>query len=372
MKIYLIFVCICTILYFVNIEATDRCGRNWATIQPVSGPRPRNISAHTMVTMENKFFIFGGFYEGFGNGIYSWNNNLWSYNFNSREWRLLTSGNKGPSVRGFHGAVSDECESKMYVYGGVTYPPDFSNITVYGDFWSYDVDGANWKKISTSVNPGPRGDFGLAQLNGKIYLFGGVTDNSFTVVNDLWVFDPENPNKWNLLIANGAAGNPPARNTMQFRASEGDNKLYMYGGEDPLSGFGSFTDTWSYNPRTNKWTNITPPEANNLIPQVNNHQASTFIGSQFLIFGGETPGSTDGCGSPFPQNPSNNFWSMDVSDSPKIWKKITTSNVTPPKVKRHAGDDIGQCFCYYGGWDFACPPGQTWNNDLWCIRKPNY
>jgi N-acetylneuraminic acid mutarotase len=363
----------CTILYVNIVEGTPLCGKDWSVAKSESGPRPRDVGAHTMVANGKDFLLFGGFYEGFTEQVYRWNNNLWKFDTKKGKWELLSTGKEGPSPRGFHGAAMDDCDEKMYVYGGVTYPPDFSNITIYSDFWSYDVDDDKWTKIKTGgANPGQRTDFGLTQLNGKIYLFGGVVDSFFTVQNDLWVYDPDTK-RWTEL--NPIGTKPTPRNAFQFRASDSDNKIYLYGGENPQSDFGTFTDTWVYDVRTNKWTNITPSNINdNINPPVNSHLGSAVIGDKFLIFGGEAPsppGAEAECGSPFPQNPTNNFYSMDINNSPRKWKRITTQT-TPPKTKRHAGSSIGQCFCFYGGFDFTCPPGQTFNNQMWCIRKPNY
>jgi len=352
----------------------------WKRVQTY-GEGPTFIGAHTMVEYQESLYVFGGFLEDFELGIDIFYNNLWQWRSIDKTWILLDNGT-GPVPRAFQGASTSTVNSDMYMYGGVTYLQQnqtFSNIVIFGDFWAWNFPTNTWTEVTPlNAGPGLRGDMGMAYLNGKVYLFGGIANQFFTDRNDLWAYDIAT-NTWTNLIPDGQPGSPPPRHSTQFRSSTFDNKIYLYGGEVTATAFGTLEDTWVYDPALNTWTNITPPDNLNLDPAVNNFQGSTIVGTKFTIFGGESDQDNFGapgliCGAPFSvaatQQPTNNTWVFDIRPTQRRWVQLFPNQFKlPPALKRHTAEHIGECFYIFGGWNFpACPPGQVWNNDIWVFK----
>jgi len=315
-------------------------------------------------------FVFGGFLEDFENNTDVYYNNLWKFDLLDRHWTLEDAGT-GPSPRAFHGSTISSLHAALYVYGGATYNEQgyvFSNITIYDDFWAWNLATSSWSRIiANNFGPGPRAQVVLAYAQGKIYLFGGVVNSFFSESNDLWAYDIET-NLWTNLIASGDINSPSPRSTYQLQQNPLDARIYLYGGEGPATeGFPTYNDTWMYSIANNNWTNITPNSQNN--PLKNNLQAGVLVGRKFILPGGESPGGISGCGAPFPQNPTNTTWVFDIQNHSWSLEFQSETNLIP--LKRHAGaaDIFGPCVYIFGGWNFpSCPPGQVWNNDIYSLH----
>jgi len=345
------------------VRSTE-CHRDRWTKVATTGPRPTNINGHTMVDYLGHLFVFGGLWDSFINATNTFYKTLWKFNSLTDSWSIQDTGT-GPSERAFHGAAVSPLTADMFVYGGITYNGDFSNITIYGDFWRWDFFGHNWASVTLfpgSPNPGPRADFGMTSVGGQLYMFGGIRNEFFTDTNELWRFNPLT-RIWTLLKAESTDGSSPSpRHAVEFVASEFQHKIYLYGGEITAEGFAIASDTWVYNVLTNTWTDITPSDPHNIEPP-RFYSGTALIGRKLALYGGDSPGGIDGCGAPFPQNPQNDTWEFDTIT--KVWTRLFPI-VSPPRLKRLAGASIGTCFFIHGGFDF--PECQVWNNDLWTLR----
>jgi hypothetical protein len=261
----------------------------------------------------------------------------------------------------------------MLVYGGITYEGFFENIQLKGDFWSWDYLGRFWEQITPEPNtttPGPRVEHSAVFLNGQMFLFGGVVNEFFSDSNELWSYNPST-NLWTLLTVEGDPNSPSPRHAYQLIGSELDQKIFLYGGEG-LVGFEfiQLNDTWVYDLATNTWTDITPPAACNILPPKNSYRGTTLVAEKIVSYGGEGPNGitpNDSCPAPFPQDPSDQTWYFDTRPSFRIWTQVFPVH-TPPKMKRHTAEHVGSCVFLIGGWNFECPPGQIWNNDVWVFK----
>lgn len=347
------------------------CSTNKWAKQVTTGTAPNQLSAHTMVEYQNEFYISGGFVEDFLGTTYTFQNKLFKYNINTAVWSLLWSGSgTGPSKRAFHGSIF--VGNELYIYGGSTFDWGYTNITVDGTFWKWK-SSSGWTQITATPNPGPRTDFELTVLDGKIYLFAGFVDSSITMKNDLWRYDPST-NAWTQLIADGNSGSPHKRHSHQFRANPDDGYIYMSMGK--IGGGVHINDTWVYHPNVNSWADITPTYYNdNINPALDDFYASDFVDGQFILYGGQQgTGGVSGCNAPYPQNPIDKTYLFDPSS--QVWTEKPFLSVFPPPLVRHAGaktivsnspDDV--YFFVHGGYSFpSCPPGQVWNNDIWCLE----
>lgn len=339
---------------------------------------PVNIGAHSMVARANgasctvNLYVFGGFLESYDPSNYTFYSDLWNFKVQARKWTKIVS-SPSPAARAFHGAA--DAGGKMFVFGGLTYTTSFFITALYGDLWAFDYSSNSWSNITVAGGPSPRGDMRLTYMNGKLYVFAGVINGFFTMVNDLWSFDIVT-RVWTQLLANGAAGSPSARITYQMVAIPEEDVLFLYGGEGPASlGFPTLNDTWIYKADTNTWQDITPTGAGNRSPAVDNFSGTVAVGTLVFQYGGEADTDPMQCDNfPFPQQPTNGSWAFETDGcrtGDGIWVQKHFTTTTPP-VKRNAMAVAPGCNCVYnfGGYNTFCPgpPNQVWDNNVYITK----
>ena len=122
-------------------------------------------------------------------------------------------------------------------------------------------------------------EFSVAQLDGKIYLFGGYPSTRITV-NVVQVYDASE-DRWSY-------GTPlplPVNHTMA--AAVGD-KLYLIGGQTGTSGNGPFVNkVYEYEPAKLKWTERAP------MPTRRSSGAAAVISDRIYVAGGRPPRGND-------------------------------------------------------------------------------
>lgn len=367
-KTLLIFLCVIITLTIPSIYADPRClAHQWQEVESF-GDVPQTIGSHSMVSFGHNLYIFGGMDEGFLSQTNTFYKNVTRFNTHSGKWKVLDNGT-GPSARGFHSAIADPENASMYVYGGLTYNADFSNMIILNDFWKFDFVEETWTQLSTINGPEPRADFSMTYLDGIIYLFGGIKTSGYVDDNALWAYDIED-NEWNILTESGALGSPQGRHAPRLVALKG--KIFLNDGKtfDPTTNlFPHINDTWIYNPSTNNWRDITPVYNKNMNPLVLYTGYAGVGGRKLVVYGGDKGGGITGCGAPYDQNAQNSTWIFDAKAGNRTWKLLNSSPISPPNLKRHAGASIGNIFYIYGGFSFdSCPPGQVWNNKMWKIK----
>jgi uncharacterized repeat protein (TIGR01451 family) len=116
----------------------------------------------------------------------------------------------------------------------------------------YDACSKTWTTMAPL--PEPRGYVQAAELNGKLYVVGGVDrviSDTYQVHNETWVYDPIG-NAWSQ-----AANYPQALGGVALAVV--NSRLYAFGGFDvrgPSSG--DVANTYVYNPDNNTWLARTP------------------------------------------------------------------------------------------------------------------
>lgn len=354
------------ILPLINADCTE-CIRDEWSIVVTSGTPPQNIGGHTFKEYKGDFYVFGGFNESFC-GSNTFYNKLYRLNTNNNKWRILDEGT-GPSPRAFHASVNDRRSDKLVVFSGTTYNENqfFSNFTLYPDTWVWDLNNGGWHLANNGVGAPPaRAQSGFTYLNGKMYVFGGVNE-FFSATNDLWAFDFDTET-WSQITPSGSL--PPSRSAFVMEANEDQNAIYIFSGEGGAdNGFAQLDDTWIYSVSGNTWSNITPSTSQNLNGGRTNFLGSALIDKRFVLFGGEGPSGAGGCCAPFDQDPRYSTWAFDTRPNKRTWKKLDLEN-HPPALKRHAGDNNGDCFYVHGGWTWDCETGvgQIPNNNVYVIK----
>jgi hypothetical protein len=170
--------------------------------------------------------------------------------------------------------------------------------------------------------------------NDAIYVFGGRKQSAGTSpYNDLYRFTPST-GTLTMLIGDGVAGSPPARQRHGAAWHPGFGRLYIYAGygmpggaANPSSAADCLSDIWEYDPGTNSWANVTPGGSNPI--------AREFAGLAYdpattglLMFGGSS-------GATGVWNDTWLFLPDPVVGQPGIWTQLVPTT-TPPARQQHS------------------------------------
>ena len=79
--------------------------------------------------------------------------------------------------------------------------------------------------------------------------------------------------------------------------------------------------------------------------------AAGVLKGDLYIHGGDLPGGDPCCGSPFPQNVTNEFWRFDGKRG--IWEEISGCAGAAPALKRHRAVEVGKDLFLFSGFDFT-------------------
>jgi hypothetical protein len=251
---------------------------------------PSNMVAPSVLVTNNLLFLFGGAtYIGFGNNVLQYLGDLWTYNYNTTEWAVVSSppgqecdanptnvagypparyaaaswtrndtlfyfGGKGqsgvmgdfwtysgygwillnhtlsPPARYLASTWVDE-EGNFWMYGGL----DASNNT-FSDMWKFSVSNC-WTEIISECGPGPRESAFTWSYNDSLVLYGGTMDPT---ASQLWVFHVS-MEEWHTISLSGTP-RPDAR--IGGSAWRTTDALYLFGGRDVN---GTHNDVWKAN-----------------------------------------------------------------------------------------------------------------------------
>lgn len=155
----------------------DAHEQQWTNIA-IHGPRPRARFGHTMVSVENSVFVFGGATQL---GLAK---DLWTLHTVSMEWTLLdtelSSSDPRPNARERHCMAA--VGPNLYMFGGSV------GIVPTAEMWSYDTVVKVWTQVQVTngTTPDAREGCTLATIGDKLLLFGGSTSSGLS--NELWEF----------------------------------------------------------------------------------------------------------------------------------------------------------------------------------------
>ena len=157
----------------------------------------------------------------------------------------------------------------------------------------YDIRNDKWRPLARV--PRSLDHTGAAELNGKIYLFGGFIGGGTHVDGQpsAFEYDPS-LNTWRLLAPMKAGRGSPG-------AAAVDGKIYVIGGRDQT---GKTVNTNSaYDPATNTWKDDLAP-----LPKARDHLAIGVIDGKIHVAGGRFGASTDPTNEHDIYDPKTNTW----------------------------------------------------------------
>jgi Galactose oxidase, central domain/Kelch motif len=255
---------------------------------------------------------------------------------------------------------------RIYIFDGSTFDIPGTQFSPFGDLWAYSVASNRWSRLASST-PGPSARSGAVMwvVGDQLYVFGGI-DASFTTLNDLWTYNLVQA-RWRAVTPSGPR--PPPRHVAQAGGQPQLGRLTLYGGEqvDPASGFVTLGDTWQFDLGRRAWRDVTP--AVSTIDPARDYGAAAGVGTSLYLHGGDISGGEDGCGAPFPQNPTDQLWRFDLIG--RTWHLVSPAGDPLVRLKRHAAASVDGRMFVVSGWDFRCEggtgPGQIWNLDTFAF-----
>ena len=184
--------------------------------------------------------LFGGFTE------LGYFNDIWIYDIDQGEWRVVETSGPVPAARGAMSFVYDVKNDNFVMFGG------FSNQGFYSDTWLFDPNTLAWTELQPSTSPPPiRTRMIYDELRGNPIFFGGDVipseghQGSPEPYDKSWAFDPSAQN-WKEIVTSGSPA-PRALNGVAYESDSGS--ILIFGGTDSLIDDSNFVgreyqDTW--------------------------------------------------------------------------------------------------------------------------------
>ncbi len=300
-------------------------------IEEPGGSPPARLR-HTMLDINNTFYVFGGKNaEVAFDDVWKRENGTW----------LEETGSNTPPGRYAH--TANEINGKMTVFFGKQIDGQ-----LLSDIWEYDPDSKNWTQVSSNGN-GPSARYGHASAylpeQNKVYVFGGKTDQGIT--NDLYSFDLAT-NTW-------AQESSLTDNTFfEHRAVAKDGKMFVFGGMNQENE--ASNDIYKFTPGVG-WEKV-ETESNSPGPRWNYAVASN--NDVMHVIGGFSPSGI-----------YDDHWVYDFAAN--TWDQVedgfllenggaaaaffnNDSGKGLQSVSRSGADNI----ILFGGWNFEGYLGSTW------------
>ncbi|KAK4239167.1 hypothetical protein C8A03DRAFT_43184 [Achaetomium macrosporum] len=140
---------------------------------PPQGRIPPARTNHSMVTFNDKLYLFGG-----TNG-FQWFNDVWCYDPLTNLWSQLDCIGYIPSPREGHAAAL--VDDVMYIFGGRT-----EEGADLGDLAAFRITSRRWYTFQNmGPSPSPRSGHSMTAVGKTIVVVGGEPSSAATAVNDL-------------------------------------------------------------------------------------------------------------------------------------------------------------------------------------------
>lgn len=197
-------------LYYFNFDS-----QRWDEMPSAIGDRPEARTDHIMVLHKNCIYVFGGY-----NGTSRFND-LCGYDMDAKRWDHVDTSGDVPSRRFGHSGVVHAASNRLIVFGG------WDGRDTLNDLYEFNFCTREWKKIETQGTSPPHRYRHTAVLYGdSMFVFGGV-DKSHSRFNDFQRLDLTN-NTWTEVCTTGTI---PSSRTFH-RAVVVGSKMYLLGGYD--------------------------------------------------------------------------------------------------------------------------------------------
>ncbi|RWS07309.1 host cell factor 1-like protein [Dinothrombium tinctorium] len=259
----------------------------WRKVLNTTGQAPRPRHGHRAVCIKDLMIVFGGGNEGIVDELHV-------FNTTTNQWFIPPVKGDIPPGCAAYGFVCDG--TRLLVFGGMVEYGKYSN-----ELYELQASRWEWKRLKPRAPkngpyPCPRLGHSFTLIGNKVYLFGGLANDSDDpknniprYLNDLYVLEMKpysNVMQWELPQTYGTP--PPPRESHTAVAYMGPDgktpKLIIYGG---MSGC-RLGDLWQLDINSMTWSK---PEIRGLQPGPlpRSLHSATLIGNKMYVFGGWVP-----------------------------------------------------------------------------------
>ena len=301
-----------------------------------SAPSPRGYALTAYDPVRDRVYEVGGFFAP------DWTaeiDDIWAFRPRSRTWSLIA--NTLPAPLG--DAVALDVKSRKLIM----YLPYIDPI----ETWAYDIETGVWENRRPATEPPPRwGSMMVYDPKAdRILLYGGTDWNDgSTVLGDLWAYDYE-ANTWSALHP---PVSPPPHHFPVLEYVPTIDRVMLFGGYQ--QGFSTlFNDTWAYDYRHNRWTNLHP--ANPPAPRAYHYMAYDPTTNRIVLFGGVMDESA------WPDSPeltNDETWIYSVARN--SWHQMFPKHAPSPRAWHVMSHTDGPVMLFGGG-----PSRLAYNNETY-------
>nr|NP_726567.2 host cell factor, isoform F [Drosophila melanogaster]AAN06530.2 host cell factor, isoform F [Drosophila melanogaster] len=261
-------------------------GFRWKRVLNPTGPQPRPRHGHRAINIKELMVVFGGGNEGIVDELHV-------YNTVTNQWYVPVLKGDVPNGCAAYGFVVEG--TRMFVFGGMIEYGKYSN-----ELYELQATKWEWRKMypespDSGLSPCPRLGHSFTMVGEKIFLFGGLANESDDpknnipkYLNDLYILDTRGVHshngKW--IVPKTYGDSPPPREShtgISFATkSNGNLNLLIYGG---MSGC-RLGDLWLLETDSMTWSK---PKTSGEAPLPRSLHSSTMIGNKMYVFGGWVP-----------------------------------------------------------------------------------
>ena len=254
-------------------------------------------------------------------------NDLWAFSLETQSWRQVSPQGTPPSPRHGHTLNYDARGRRLIVFAGQA-------RGFFNDTFAYEIEANRWVQLNDGAGAPPRryAHSGVYDPDGnRILISHGFTSSGR--FDDTWALDLAT-NRWRDL---NPAGPRPLRRCLHHATFSADRQqMYLYGG--CASGFGPcpLGDLWSYDVRTNRWTEIRAASA----PAARERYGFGLRGDQLVLFGGGTQAGR--AGDLWEFDLRGGTWMQGTSPGAARWRHQSTESAEESVVFFFGGEVNGQ------------------------------
>ena len=232
-------------------------GSGWVEVQSEETPRRRARYAIAVDHAGNRALMFGGRFRQEGaSGDYTLFNDLWQFDFVTREWTQLDNGRGAgkPAPRYYGQGAWDASTGTFYVWGG-NLNTSALIFEVTDELWTWtEADG--WSEQNTSGRaPSARSFLGSTHdtARNELVIFGGqVGDLATLAYNDTYALNLDSFS-WRRLH-NGERGQAPStRMHAPMIYDDQRDRYVLFGGHTDV---GDQNDLWQFDPEAGNWREL--------------------------------------------------------------------------------------------------------------------
>ncbi|KAG6373388.1 hypothetical protein JVT61DRAFT_6537 [Boletus reticuloceps] len=272
-------------------------------------------------------------------------------------------------------------ENMLYVHGGLSDPfntytyssaPPISDILVLDLSTSFNSSSPPWQHFSSHSSPALAWHTLSEFSPTEILLFGGQPGpNSLTVLTDLndssYLLSTSDKSGPSFLSEPQNWANEPMRR-IRHSSSHTSGKVWLIGGEKADGSGNAFSDHYFFSPSGLEFVQL--PSSSSAPPDIYGHASLALPDGRLLVLGGYCASCSD-------LVPMNTVWSLDTTQNPLVWEKLSISNKSLPSPRRdfaavvlsngrvliHGGGDTQLQTTYSDGWilDTGQDP-MVWNS----------